>query len=49
MCEANGQSLRMSIHAKIQRRPKANVLTEDQAPRIATNIAKPPTLLAKSG
>ena len=49
VCEANGQSLRMSIHAKIQRRPKANVLTEDQAPRIATNIAKPPTLLAKSG
>ena len=39
----------VSIHAKIQRRPMAKVLTEDQARRVASSIAKLPDLLGQDG
>jgi hypothetical protein len=47
VCDANGQSL---AYVYSRENPNdAKVLTEDEARRIASNIAKLPTLLAKGG
>ena len=50
MCDVNGQSLAY-VYSRETRDAAdiAKVLTEDEARRIASNIAKLPTLLAKSG
>ena len=50
VCDANGQSL---AYVYSRENPNdaliAKVLTEDEARRIASNIAKLPTLLVKGG
>ena len=50
VCDANGQSL---AYVYSRENPNdahmAKVLTEDEARRIASNIAKPPTLLGNGG
>jgi hypothetical protein len=48
VCDANGQSLAyVYSREKVEDARVANVLTEDEARRIASNIAKLPILLAK--
>jgi hypothetical protein len=48
--DANGQSLAYVYSRENQNEARiAKVLTEDEARRIASNIAKLPSLLAKSG
>jgi hypothetical protein len=50
VCDANGQSLAYVYSRENASDARmAKVLTEDEARRIASNIAMLPTLLAKSG
>ena len=46
VCDANGQSL---AYVYSRENPNDALLTEDEARRIASNIAKLPTLLGKDG